>query len=174
MSEGRARIEELRARFVALHGARKVARAEALALLSCASAVLEGWTVRRANAERAFARAWQFDEGRPFRRRARVWLVEGPRPRRAADRVVRYSTECEPPRWLHADDAARKTWSVATLRALESMAGATASEAEWFAIVGGLVGDAARAIAQDRPARSVIVYGLDGEPVSLFPKESRK
>lgn len=109
-------LDKLRRRFIGEHGAAKTARAEALALLTCARLVLENAIRRRETAERAFFSARQTAEEMPA-----GWRDDDP---------------CRP--WPGR-------WTVYTWRALERLADAQATELEWFQVVEAQLANAAAA-----------------------------
>ncbi len=120
---------ELRARFAALHGEQRAARAELLGLLGAARLCWEGAEARRVEAEAQFQAAWLDEERRQAERVAE--LAELPPDDRGARRAV-------------------GSWRASTWRALARLASASAREAEWSDRVAALALEAGQA-----PARAV-------------------
>jgi hypothetical protein len=116
-----SRHAELRARFVALHGERRTARAELLGILGAARIVWEGAELRRAEAEAVFFAAWSDEQARP----AYVQPPWSGGPQREFPRTFRGRSS----RWFAAKRHA--SWRADTWRALAALALASAREAEW-------------------------------------------
>ena len=131
--------EEIRARYVELHGEERTARAELLGLLGAAQLAWKWTEARREEAEELFAAALEDEEARPsWRRESWDYKNVQPEPRTWRGRALR---------WLKADrlwKIRRPAWQASTWRALARLASASAREAEWAERVAELARTAAK------------------------------
>lgn len=136
-----ASVDELRARFVSLHGEERAARAELLGLLGAAQLLWQWAENRREEAEEQFQAAWLDEQARPSFR-GRDW--QNGTFRLEPDFAGRAR------RWLCGDPTLRRpAWRASTWRALARLASATAREAE----NGERCAELARNLARTPPTR---------------------
>lgn len=153
MAARQDRVASLRAKFAATHGADRVRRAEAVALLDLSVVVWELASQRRQHRERVFAAARSEAEEMPPGWKEKAWPG-----------TPGYRSETPTRPW-----PAR--WPAYVWRALEEVAEAAAVETEWAELVVELSSRVGR-LAYERRPRRVVMHGWTETPIVMWEVEA--